>query len=103
HTVITGATWTPESTILAALAVDDGAHVFTIEPGELEDRLTALSTLKGATVTVSLPDEVRVAVEEREPLLAWRTVHGTYLVDGDGTLFADLGAERKEPAADLPV
>ncbi len=103
HTTITGATWTPEATILEALALPDGANLFTLEPGALERALATLPTLRGAAVTVALPDELRVDVAERAPLLVWRTTNGSYLVDADGMLFAELGPDQKEAAAALPV
>jgi cell division protein FtsQ len=103
HTTITGATWTPEATILEALALPQGANLFNLEPAALERTLAALPTLRGAAVTVALPDELRVDVAERTPLLVWRTTNGSYLVDADGKLFAELGPDQKEAAASLPV
>ena len=103
HTAITGATWTPESTVLDALALPEGANLFTLQPAALERALAALPTLRGATVTVALPDELRVDLAERTPLLVWRTANGSYLVDADGTLFAELGPDQQDAAASLPV
>jgi cell division septal protein FtsQ len=103
RTTVTGATWTPESEILAALALPQGANVFTVHAGDLEQALRAIPSLRGATVEVSLPDEVRIAVDERVPLLVWRTANGSFLVDADGNLFAEVGPDMTDATAALPV
>ena len=103
HTTITGATWTPEADVLAALALPEGANEFTVQPADLERAVAALPTLRGATVTLALPDELRVDLAERAALLVWRTANGSYLVDADGKLFAELGPDQAEAAKALPV
>jgi cell division septal protein FtsQ len=103
RTTVTGATWTPASTILAALAIPDGANVFTVHAGDLERLVRAIPSLRGATVDVSLPDEVKVAVAERVPLLVWRVGGRSFLVDGEGSLFAEVTPDIADAAAALPV
>jgi cell division septal protein FtsQ len=101
RTTVSGNTWTSEASVLAAIALPQGQNVFTVRPAELEARLAAIPALRGAAVSVALPDEVRVQVAEREPLLAWAVLGRRFLVDADGFLFGELagGAE----AGDLPV
>ena len=36
------------------------------------------------------------------PLLVWRTTNGSYLVDADGMLFAELGPDRRRPRRRCP-
>jgi cell division septal protein FtsQ len=103
RTTVTGATWTPPSTILGALAQPEGANVFTVHADELERLVRAIPSLRGASVEVGLPDELRVAVTEREPLLVWRAGERSYLVDGEGQLFAEVGPEIAEAASKLPL
>jgi cell division septal protein FtsQ len=103
RTTVTGATWTPESAILAALALPEGSNVFTVQAGDLEQALKTIPSLRGATVEVSLPDEVRVAVDERVPLLVWNVGDRSFLVDLDGNLFSELGPDQAEAAATLPA
>ncbi len=81
----------------------EGENVFTIQTGELAGRIAEIPAIASATVSVALPDEVRVAVSERVALLAWRIGAHTYLVDGDGLLFAELGPDAPAAAAELPV
>ena len=93
-TIVEGNTWTSQDAILAALAVPAGTNVFTVKTDELEARLEQIPAVAGATVSIALPDQVRVAVAEHEALLAWRVGQRRYLVDADGTLFGELGDER---------
>lgn len=101
-TTVTGNTWTSEEAILAALAVPTGQNVFTVKTSELAGRVEQLPAVAAATVTVALPDELRVEVAERVALLAWVVDDHTYLVDADGTLFAELGEAPPEAADALP-
>ena len=103
RTTVTGATWTSEERILEVLAIPDGTNVFTIQAGDLEQRLAQIPAIGGATISVALPDEVRVAVDERAALLTWRIGSRRFLVDGEGRLFAEIGGAEIEAAADLPV
>jgi len=102
-TIVEGNTWTSQDAILAALAVPAGTNVFTVRTDELEARLEQIPAVAGATVSIALPDQVRVAVAEHEALLAWRVGQRQYLVDADGTLFGELGDNVPEAAASLPV
>ena len=78
--------------------------------------LRQLPTVKDAAVSVALPDTVRVALDEREPILVWHTAAGRFLVDDQaGPLrpgrcrarpsgrWAPVLADRREPATDLDV
>lgn len=103
RTTVSGATWTSEQTLIDTLAVADGSNLFTIRTSELEDRLAVIPAVRHAIVSIALPDEVRVAVVEREALVVWKVDDGRYLVDGDGLLFAELGADLPQAAATLPV
>jgi len=103
RTTVSGATWTSEQALIDTLAVPDGANLFTIRTSELEDRLGVIPAVRHATVTIVLPDEVRVAVDEREALVVWKVGDSRFLVDRDGLLFAELGADPPEAAASLPV
>jgi cell division septal protein FtsQ len=100
---ITGTTWTPEADVLAALAVPADQNVFTVRTGDLADRLARFPSVKGASVTVSLPDEVHVNVDEREALVVWKVGDRRFLVDADGLLFAELDENPPEAVAALPV
>lgn len=103
RTEINGATWTSRDTILAALAIPAGQNVFTVSTPVLEGRLASIPAIRGAKVSVTLPDAIRVDVTEREALVAWQVGDHQYLVDGTGLLFAELGPNPPAAAAALPV
>ena len=103
RTVVTGATWTSQDAILAALAIPPGQNMFTVSSGALAVRLAGFPAIRTARVTVSLPDEIRVAVTERRALVVWQVGRHRYLVDDTGLLFAELAASPPEAAAALPV
>ncbi|HEU0244662.1 MAG TPA: FtsQ-type POTRA domain-containing protein [Candidatus Limnocylindrales bacterium] len=102
-TIVEGNTWTPQDAILAALAVPDGANVFTMRTSDLEARLEQIPAVAGATVSIALPDQVRVQVAERQALLAWKVGQHLFLVAADGTLFGAVGDQGSDAAASLPV
>lgn len=103
HTSVTGATWTSEDAVVAALAIPAGQNLFALRTAVLAERLSALPAIRSAEVSVALPDTVRVAVQERVALLAWQIGTHRYLVDGTGYLFGELGDPPSAPAAALPV
>ncbi len=103
RTVVTGAIWTPEGTIMSELALPPLQNLFTVDPRALAHRLDAIPAIESAAVTVALPDEIRVAVTERQALVVWRAGGQGYLVDETGLLFAALGDQPPAAAADLPV
>src|SRR3954463_11807355 len=47
RTTVSGATWTPQSQILAALALPDGANVFTVRAADLERLVAGVPSLRG--------------------------------------------------------
>ncbi len=103
NTQVTGAIWTAQDEIVAALGIPPGQNLFTVSSTQLAQRLEGIPAVRGAKVTVSLPDTVSVAVTERQALLVWQTADHRFLVDGSGLLFGELGAAPPATAASLPV
>ncbi len=102
RTAIEGATWTREHELVAALALPPDQNAFAIRTADLVGRLISIPAVRGAVVTVALPDEVRVVISEREAQMAWKVGERRFLVDATGLLFADLD-ETGSPGASLPV
>jgi cell division septal protein FtsQ len=103
RTEISGATWTTDDALRAAMAIPPGQNLFVLRTRQLEDHLAQIPAVLTATVTAALPDEVRVTIQEREPLLAWKVGERRFLVDQSGLLFAELGDAPPPGAASLPV
>lgn len=103
---LVGATFTDPEAIENALDEVRGQNLFGLRTGTLEAGLLELPTIRGAEVSVRLPDSLVVHVEERTPILVWRVGARRYLVDGEGRLFARLGEDpdaQPAEAAALPV
>ncbi len=103
RTQVTGAVWTPQDEIVTALAIPSGQNLFTVNPRALAHRLDGIPAIRWASVTVALPDEIKVAVTERQALVVWQAGGQRYLVDDTGLLFSDLGDQPPAAAAALPV
>ncbi len=62
----------PASELRAAIGVTRGAPVLAIDLDEVRARVEALGWVKRASIARRLPDVLRVAVVEREPLALWQ-------------------------------
>ena len=100
---IGGQRYTPADSVRQALAVNDGANLFGLSTETLVARLRGLPTVADAQVSVGLPDTLAVSLTERVPLLVWRVEDREFLVDKDGTLFAEVGDPAPGDAASLPL
>lgn len=100
---ITGTTWTNRDAVLAAMDLPTDQNLFQLRTDTLEDALADLPSVRSATVSVALPDEVRVDVREREALLLWQVGDHRFLVDETGLLFGEPGDDAGPEAAALPV
>ncbi|HVL53906.1 MAG TPA: FtsQ-type POTRA domain-containing protein [Vitreimonas sp.] len=103
HVDLAGIRWSDEAEVRARLAAPAGANLFRVATEPLEARLRELPTVASASVTARLPGTLEVRVEERTPVLVWKVGERRYLVDGDGTLFAELPTRPGRDADTLPV
>lgn len=100
---VEGATFTTGADVEAALDDVRGENLFRLRTTPLEATLTAMRTVRGASVGVQLPDTLVVRLEERVPILIWRVGQRRYLTDAEGQLFAKLGDTPPAEAAGLPI
>lgn len=98
-------TWTSEAAVLQALDVGTGGNAFGLSTSNLAARLLQLPAVSSATVSVALPDELRVDVTERRAVMAWRVGGSTFVVDGTGVVFAfaPKGGAKAADGTLLPV
>ncbi|MFN8620923.1 MAG: FtsQ-type POTRA domain-containing protein [Chloroflexota bacterium] len=91
---ISGERYTDEARIRAAMALPDDklVNIFRIPTGDLAKRIEDLPAIRSAQVVATLPHTVTVQVEERTPILVWRSGSEAWLVDADGHLFAPADA-----------
>ncbi len=78
----------------------DQYSIFWINDREAERRIEALPYVKQATVRTALPNQVRIEVVEREPLVVWKIGGQEFWVDSEGITMPIAGSA---PAPDLPV
>jgi hypothetical protein len=100
---IEGATWTGDDAVRATIGALEGANLFTLRTGDLEQRLVTLPAVRSALVSIALPDGIGIRLQEREPLLVWQTGDDRWLVDREGMVFARLGEDPPPQAAGLAV
>lgn len=68
----------------------DTVSIFWIEPEVVERRLEELPYVRAATVRCALPNRVEIAIQERVPIILWRTDQGVYWVDSEGIAMRPL-------------
>jgi cell division septal protein FtsQ len=83
--------------------VAGGANLFLVATDVIEARIAQLPTVAGVDVEVSLPATIRVTLRDREPVMTWQVGERSFLVDGSGMLFAELGGRSTDDAALLPA
>jgi hypothetical protein len=98
-----GLSYTDRAKVEAALEPARDHNLFMLETGPLAAGIATLPTVRGAEVSVRLPDTLVVDVQEREAILIWQIGERRYLTDADGALFGLLGDDTPPDAASLPV
>jgi hypothetical protein len=97
---VTGTNLTAPDEVASALALASPApNAFTLATEPLGSRLEDLPTIAAADVRVVLPDTLRVRLEERRPILVWRTVDQALLVDRQGLVLVDAADAAATDAA----
>jgi cell division septal protein FtsQ len=72
--------------------------VFWTQPADVEARIEALPNIKAAHVSITLPANVSIVVEERLPEVVWQTGDQIWWIDSEGTFVPprdDAGVEAK--------
>lgn len=84
----------------------DRYNIFWVDERAVAQRIEALPYVRQATVTTALPNQVRIEIEEREPLAVWKVNGQEFWVDSEGYTMPALTAETPAAAglaAALPV
>jgi hypothetical protein len=72
--------------------LDMQPNVFRVRGQDILGDLAGMPEVLAVRVTTTLPGNVSVDVQEREPILVWRSGGDAFLVDVDGVLFAPAAA-----------
>lgn len=75
--------------ILSAQEIYDAAQIdalsiFWVNPKMVKQNLEALANIKSARVNVTLPANVTISIEERQPEIVWQTGQSQWWVDSEG-------------------
>jgi hypothetical protein len=92
---ITGRQYLSADTIAEASRLE-GSNLFLISPAAVEAQiLSRIPSVRGVQVSVGFSGDVRVVLQEREPILLWSQNGNSYWVDAEGVFFPAL-AERAD-------
>jgi hypothetical protein len=82
-----------------------GTSLLLLDGRSVADELAALPGVASATVEPRFPNGVDVQLTERVPALIWQTTGGRLVLDGQGTVFGELGLTALIPKemARLPL
>ncbi len=91
-----------EEQVRAYLAdIDRGPNVFRVRASDIVSELSELVEVDAASATVSLPAEVTVRLDERDPVFIWSDLEESWLVDEEGMLFAPGEAMGAGPGSQV--
>jgi len=101
---VAGQRYTSDGQIADMTAGLEGASLLSVDTAAIAERLRSLPAVADATVESVLPDEVRIAVEEKPAAFLWLTGSSLLIGSADGSIIAELprDAERPPDLADLP-
>jgi len=98
--VVEGRTHTSSADLLAALGIERGSPILSVDLAAARARVEALGWVSHAIVARRLPDVVYLRIEERVPLALWQRKGALYLVDRDGSV---IQKQNVEAFAGLPL
>ncbi len=96
---ISGAAITPEEVVRDRLGLADGTNLVGLSTQPIVERLRELPSVRDATVSVGLPNVVRVVLHERRAVVLWGVGTHRFAVDETGFVFADVAADAPEDSA----
>jgi POTRA domain-containing FtsQ-type protein len=100
---IEGTSIVADAAIREKLALAKGVNLFAVRTDPLEARVRTIPAVGAADVSIALPDTIVVRVDERRPILVWRSGEQRWYVDVTGAVFAPVGDDPPEANATLPV
>ena len=90
-------------TTLQSVASVVGQSVFTVSTKRVASQVASLPGVRRARVITRLPNIVEIEVEERLPIVVWRTFAGDVLVDDQGIVVREAAPPSEPVTASLPV
>ncbi|MBM3545831.1 MAG: FtsQ-type POTRA domain-containing protein [Alphaproteobacteria bacterium] len=91
---VTGRSETAAADMLAAIDVQRGTPILSVDPEAVRQRLKRLSWVRDARVERRLPGVIAIAIEERVPMALWQRNGKLVLVDREGAIVLRSGLDR---------
>jgi len=91
---VTGRNETAAADMLAAIDVQRGTPILSVDPEAVRQRLKRLSWVRDARVERRLPGVIAIAIEERVPMALWQRSGKLVLVDREGAIILRSGLDR---------
>ncbi|GHF23168.1 hypothetical protein GCM10017044_16990 [Kordiimonas sediminis] len=88
---IDGANHTSRSEILAALDIDDGVPLLSIDLIRIKEQLEKLNWIKSVELKRNLPSGLHITITERVPYALWQNNGKVQLIDPDGVAITSRG------------
>ena len=92
--LVTGRNETAAPDMLAAIDVQRGTPILSVDPEAVRQRLKKLAWVRDARVERRLPGVIAIAIEERVPMALWQRGGKLVLVDRDGSVVLRSGLDR---------
>lgn len=83
---IAGRGRTPMEQLAAALGAPHGSPILAVDLQQVKDRIESLPSVKVAAVERRLPDQMHIAIVERQPIAIWQNNGQHVLVDKTGQM-----------------
>lgn len=88
HTVVVEGGQILDQAKVAELAGADGQSIWLVDTKQIAQRLETNAYIERASASVSLPDRLKIVVNERRPEIRWQSGGNRYLLDADGRVLA---------------
>ena len=99
---VTGTKHFGSSEVMTALALPEGRSIFLLNHRSLEARVRALPWVRAASVSLAVPDQVRVQVVEWLPLAVIQVGERSYYVGERGTILGQADEPGSLPVLERP-
>ena len=80
--------------------LERGPNIFRVRASDIVSELSTLTEVDAAYARVTLPAEVTVGLDERDPVFIWSNRDVSWLVDEEGMLFAPADESTAQALAD---
>jgi len=91
---ISGQSRLRETEVLAAAHIDPRKSLLLLDAAQVRQRLMELPLVKSARVLKLYPDNLVIAIEEREPYALWQRDGKVAVIAADGTVIDELNDDR---------